>query len=124
MRSFYDSDLAEAVALLQPLPDGLPVGELRALGPSYQTAILKVAMTFETMGLLVYRRVAPLDLSLELAGGLVQVMWRKLERSIRDVREDQSHQAYGEWFEWFAMMAARHKPDGEPAHLRGADWKP
>jgi hypothetical protein len=102
----------------------LTAAEMRALGPKYATAILKIAMTFETMGLLVYRRVAPLDLTLELAGGLVQVLWRKLERYVREVREEQSHPSFGEWLEWLAMVAAKHKANVEPAYLRGADWKP
>lgn len=124
MRSFYDSQLAEAVALLHPIEDGLSAAQFRALGPAYLTAILKIAMTFETMGLLVYRRVAPLDLTLELAGGLVQVLWRKLERYVTELREEQSHPAFGEWFQWLAMMAAQHKAHAEPAYLRCADWKP
>jgi hypothetical protein len=124
MRSFYDSELSEAVALLQPLADGLSAAEFRALEPRYMTAVIKVNMTFETMGLLVFRRVAPFDLVLELAGGLVQVLWRKLGRFVRDVREEQSHPAFAEWFEWLAMMAERHKAKDDPAYLRGADWKP
>ena len=124
MRSFYDSELSDAVALVQPLDDGLSAAELRALGQSYLTATLKIAMTFETMGLLVYRRVAPFDLVVELAGGLVQVMWRKLERYIREVRAEQAHPAFGEWFEWLAVMCQRHKGDASPARERGGDWRP
>ena len=124
MRSFYDSDLSDAVALLQPLPDGLSAVELRGLEPKYLAAVLKVAMTFETMGLLVYRRVAPFDLALDLAGGLVQMLWRKLGRYVNEVREEQSHPAFAEWFEWFAKVCERHKADVEPAYQRGANWNP
>jgi len=124
MRSFYDSDLSDAVALLQPLPDGLSAEELRGLEPKYLAAVLKVGMTFETMGLLVYRRVAPFDLALDLAGGLVNVLWRKLRRYIEEVRAEQGHPAFAEWFEWFAMMCEQHKAHIEPAYRRGADWIP
>jgi hypothetical protein len=124
MRSFYDSELSEAVALLQTLEDGLSAAELRALDARYMTAALKVGMTFETIGLLVHDRIVPFELVLELTGGLVQVQWRKLERYVREVREEQSHPAFAEWFEWLAMIAARHKPKAEPAYVRCAGWEP
>jgi len=124
MRSFYDSDLAEAVALLQPMPDGLSAAEWREMDPRYLAAVLKIAMTFETMGLLVYRRVAPYDLAVELAGGLVQVLWRKLERYVSEVRDEVAHPSFAEWFEWLARVAEKHKSEVEPAYLRGADWQP
>lgn len=124
MRSFYDANLSEAVALVQPIADGLSAAEWRALDPKYLAAALKIAMTFETMGLLVYRRVAPYDLAVELAGGLVQVLWRKLERYVREVREEQSHPAFAEWFEWLACTASKRKSGLEPAYLRCADWEP
>jgi hypothetical protein len=124
MRSFYDSELSEAVALLQPLADGLSAAEYRALGPAYLTATFKIAITFETMGLLVYRRIAAFDLVLELCGGLVQVQWRKLERYVNDTREDQAQPSFAEWFEWLAIMSQRHKHALAPAYLRAADWAP
>lgn len=124
MRSFYDSELAEAVALLESLDDGLDAAAFRMLEPRYMTAALKVEMTFETIGLLVHRRIAPFELVLELTGGLVQVLWRKLERHVRAVREEQAHPAHAEWFEWLAVMAARHKPRVEPAYVRAIDWMP
>jgi len=124
MRSFYDSELSEAVALLQNLHDGLTAAEFRALDARYMTAALKVGMTFETIGLLVHHRIVPFELVLELTGGLVQVQWRKLERYVHDVREEQSHPAFAEWFEWLAMVAARYKPNSEPAYVRCSDWEP
>jgi hypothetical protein len=124
MRSFYDAHLADAVALLYPERDDLSESDLKALGPEYLQAAIKVAMTFETMGLLVYRRIAPFDLTLELVGGLVQVLWRKLGRYVRAERERQSHPAFAEWFEWLAVKSAEHKPHSIPAYERGADWRP
>ena len=124
MRSFYDSQLAESVSLVQTLDDQLSVADVRRLGPQYLAAVLKVSMTFETMGLLVYRGIAPFDLTLELVGGLVQVLWRKLERYTRDLRAEQGHPSYAEWFEWLAMMCARHKSTLAPAYERAAEWQP
>jgi len=124
MRSFYDSQFAESVSLVQTLDDGLSVADVRKLGPQYLTAVLKVSMTFETMGLLVYRGIAPFDLTLELVGGLVQVLWRKLERYTRELRAEHAHPSYAEWFEWLAMTCARHKSSLAPAYERAAGWRP
>ena len=43
--------------------------EIRALGREYEEAAITVCTSFETMGLLVYKRIAPMDLVLDLAGG-------------------------------------------------------
>jgi hypothetical protein len=124
MRSFYDSQFAESVALVQAMADDLSVAEVRKLGQQYLTAVVKVAMTCETMGLLVYRRIAPFDLTLELVGGLVQVLWKKLERYTRELRAEHDHPSYAEWFEWLAAMCARDKSALAPAYERGASWQP
>ncbi len=124
MRSFYDANLAESVALIQSMSDGLSLAEIRALGIEHLRAALKIATTFETMGLMVFRRIAPFDLALELVGGLVQVMWRKLERYTREIRVEQSDPAFAEWFEWLAMVCRQHKSETAPAYERGENWRP
>ena len=77
-QTFYNQDLARAMALLQPIPDGVTVDDLRKLGEDYVNAAITVTTSFETMGLLVFKRVATLDLVLDLAGGIVSTMNRKL----------------------------------------------
>ncbi len=88
-QTFYSRDLAKAIATLQPLPDGISLAQLRELGPRYEQAAVTVATSFETMGLLVYKRIAPLDLVLDLAGGIISVMSSKLSRWQQDLREEQ-----------------------------------
>ena len=121
-QTFYSHDLAEAIAKLQGLPDGITLREMRELGESYERAAVTLVTSFETMGLLVYRRIAPLDLVLDLAGGIVSVMNKKLRQWQEDLREEQAQPTWGEWFEWLGDQATKNK--GEPAHLRHQDWKP
>ena len=85
---------------------------------------MTVTTSFETMGLLIYKRIAPLDLVLDLAGGVVTTMSRKLETWQRDVRIEQAQPSWGEWFEWLGNLASRTEHQSEPAYLRYADWKP
>ena len=90
MQTFYDQDLARALALLHTVEDGVSLVEMRSLGPDYMHASMTVTTSFETMGLLVFRRMASIDLVVDLAGGIVTTMNRKLKRWQEDVRQEQS----------------------------------
>ena len=123
-QTFYNRDLAQAMEILQPLPDGISLEEMRERGPEYQQAAITFCTSFETMGLLVYKRVAPLDLVMDLAGGIVSTMGRKLHRWQQEMRVEQKQPSWGEWFEWLANQALERKTDTPPAHIAYRDWKP
>lgn len=122
-QTFYSRDLAQAIALMQHVPDGASLAEIRALGRDYEEAAITVCTSFETMGLLVYKRIAPMDLVLDLAGGIVSVMRRKLDRWLVDVREEQSQPSWAEWFDWLGQQAAARKTREPPAHLAHRNWR-
>ena len=123
-QTFYSHDLAQSLALLQSVPDGISLAEVRALGQGYHQAALTVCTSFETMGLLAYKRIAPMDLVLDLAGGIVAVMSRKLRRWNEDLRAEQSQPSFAEWFEWLGDQALKRKSSAVPAHIRFRDWNP
>ena len=122
MRTFYDQDLAQAIALLQPLPDGISLDELRARGIEYVNAAITVATSFETMGLLVFKKIATMDMVLDLAGGIVTTMNRKLRVWQNGMREAQDQPSWGEWFEWLGDQAEKVKREETPAHIKYRDW--
>ncbi|MEM9256439.1 MAG: hypothetical protein AAGA91_13405 [Pseudomonadota bacterium] len=122
-QTFYSRDLAEAIALLQPLPDGIALRDVRALGADYERAAITVCTSFETMGLLVFKGIAPPDLVLDLAGGVVATMCRKLRAWAEDLRVEQQQPSWGEWFEWLGDQALKAKGDGGPAHLAFRDME-
>ena len=122
-QTFYSQDLARAIAMLQPLPDGITLVQLRERGDAYEEAAITVCTSFETMGLLVYKRIAPLDLVLDLAGGIVATMSRKLRQWIKDLREEQQQPSWAEWFEWLGEQALKQIA-AEPAHIEHKNWKP
>jgi len=123
-QTFYSRDLARSIAILQPLPDGISLAQLRDLGEEYEQAAITVCTSFETMGLLVYKRIAPVDLVLDLAGGIVSTMCKKLRRWQEDLREEQQQPSWGEWFEWLGDLALIRKSASEPAHVKHRNWKP
>lgn len=122
-QTFYSRDLAKSITLLQTLPDGISLQEMRDLGPRYEQAAITLVTSFETMGLLAFKRIAPMDLVLDLAGGIVSVMSRKLRVWQQQLREEQQQPSWGEWFEWLGDQAANAKTSAEPAHLAHKDWK-
>lgn len=122
-QTFYSHDLAKAFALLMPLPDGISLAQIRAMGDHYEQAAFTVATSFETIGLLVFKRIAPLDMVMELAGGIVAVMARKLRQWNKDLREEQQQPALCEWFEWLGDQALQRKPGSAPAHIQYKNWK-
>ncbi len=123
-QTFYSRDLAEAISLIQPLPDGISLTEIRERGEAYEQAAITVCTSFETMGLLVFKRIAPLDLVLDLAGGIVSTMYRKLGTWNQELREEQQQPSWAEWFEWLGDQATKRKTASEPAHIRYKNWKP
>ena len=123
-QTFYSQDLAKAIALVQELLNGVGLQEMRDKGSKYQAAAITVCTSFETMGLLVFKRIAPLDLVLDLAGGIVSVTTRKLRVWLADVREEQQQPSWGEWFEWLGDQAIKAKGSSLPAQIEHKDWKP
>jgi hypothetical protein len=65
-----------------------------------------------------------MDLVLDLAGGIVTVMARKLRQWKEDLRDEQQQPSFAEWFEWLGDQARRRKSESAPAHLKNRDWKP
>jgi hypothetical protein len=119
-QTFYSNDLAQAISL----PDGISLEEIRERGPEYSQAAITITTSFETMGLLVFKRIASLELVLDLAGGIVTTMTRKLGHWLEDLRVEQEQPSWGEWFEWLGRQAAKIKSVSEPAHIKYRDWKP
>ncbi|MDI1252383.1 hypothetical protein [Thermomonas sp.] len=124
MRTFLDAEFANAMTVIQQEPDTGLVGSLDDIKPEVFRAAVQIGTTFETMGLLVFRRIAPFDLVLELAGGIVVVMWLKLGPLFRQMREEQSQPSVAEWFQWLAEQCQKHKDEGAPAHKKHAGWVP
>jgi len=124
MRAFMNAEFANALALIRALPDGVSAEELRSHGPETERAAILINTTFETMGLLVFERIAPFKLVLELAGGIIVVMWHKLGPWMMQIRIEQQQPSWAEWFQWLAQQCERHKNAREPAYLKHSNWVP
>jgi hypothetical protein len=82
-----------------------------------------VGMTFETMGLLVQKNIASLNIVQELAGGLLLMLWRKIEFQIKETRTEQNNPRFGEWVQWLVERIEEREGDIQPAFIAYADSK-
>ena len=124
MRSFMSVEFAQAQAIVMRLPDRVPAADLRAQGQEVEQAAVLVCTTFEAMGVMVFERITPLPLVLNLAGGLATVLWRKLEAWVFELRIEQSNPADSEWFQWLAEQCERRKTKTQPAYAQYRNWEP
>jgi hypothetical protein len=126
VRTFSEPEHANAVNLIQELPDDAPAELLRGKGREYERAATMLAVTYETIGLLVFREMASFSMVRELSGGLTVVMWRKLGPWVAAVRREQNHRSFAEWFQWLAEQLARvgAEKEAHPAYEQHRDWRP
>lgn len=124
MHTFIGPEFARALTVLRGLPDAVSAERLRQAGFEAEYSAVMVCLTFEVLGVLVYKRIAPFPLVVELSGGIVVVMWRKLGPWLIQIREEQRQPSWAEWFEWLARQCEKHKDEDRPAYIKHADWMP
>ena len=114
------------VRRLFTLPANLPEEEFqRQLGDDLDNVML-LAATFESLGIMVYRREASLDLVDEMFGGVVGTAWDRVKPFISSERQRIGNPQMFEWFQWLAERLQEHraKPGTAPAYVQHRDWKP
>jgi hypothetical protein len=124
MRAFMGAEFAEAMAIVTNLPDNLSAEGLRRAGPDAEKAATLMCTTFEAMGVLVHRRIAPLPLVQDLVGGFAVVTWRRLKPWITELRVEQSNPSDSEWFQWLAEQLEQRKAHKVPAYVQHRGWVP
>jgi len=92
-------EFTKAVNEIQYLPDRVSTKELIATKPEMESYAFQVHSFFESTGVLVNRKIISFNVVNDLVGGVVQVIWKKLELWIQEWREERNPVA-GEWFEW------------------------
>jgi len=115
-----------AVALLQELPEGLNAEQLRdRLTEEDQRLVLQLQLTYEAMGLMVYRGDVSLDWVDELFRYMVLMSWTKLEPLTIEERESTGYLGINEWHQWLAeRMLDRTNAQPVPAYEAFSDWSP
>jgi len=97
--------------------------EVTMVSRAVRSAVLTVAMRFETTGYMVFRRVIPLAMVDDLYGGVIRVAWNRLGPWIQLHRERTGNQKAFEWFQWLAeRLINRAEAPPPPAYVQHRGW--
>ena len=125
VRSFQSGDFTAALGRVNSLPDGADRRTIRkTLGPDGQDQVFLVGLTWESLGVLAFRREIDMDTIDDFFSGAITISWRKLHVFVEQDRRDLERETVWEWFQWLAeRMAEREQRSAPiPAHIAHRDW--
>ena len=125
VRSFQSADFTTALRRVNSLPDDADRATIRStLGPDGEDQVFLVGLTWESLGVLVFRREVTMDLIDDFFSGAIVLSWRKLHTFVEDDRRELGRQTVWEWFQWLSERVAERERqiDPVPAHQAHRDW--
>ena len=126
VRLIHTTRFARALRLMYDLEPGLSRDEVeRRLGPDMDN-VYAMMVSWESLGVLVFRRQLDLQLVDDFVSGSLLLSWRKLERYVKEERVARGRDTLLEWFQWLAerMQERESKVPVVPAYRAHADWRP
>ena len=126
VRSFQSPPFTRALHRINSLPDGADRQTIReVLGPDGEDDVFLIGLTWESLGVLAFRREVTLDLMGDFFSGAIVISWRKLHVFVEEDRRSLKRETVWEWFQWLAerMIAREKKSPPNPAHIAYRDWK-
>lgn len=126
LHSFQTPEFAKALTLVYEMPDGLSKREVEERLGDDLHLVYAMTTTWESLGVLVFRRELSLELIDDFFSGPVRITWRKLRGYFAEQREEQDRGTIAEWFEWLAdRMADRESREAPvPAQIAHRNWRP
>ena len=98
-KAWQTPEFTQALNEIQFMPDHIEPNKLKSIKPEMDNYAYLVHAFFESTGLMVKRDIISFEVVDDLIGGVILVIWRKLDVWILDWREKRNPIA-GEWFEW------------------------
>src|SRR5437588_8902110 len=126
VRSFQSPAFTSALRRVLSLPDGANAEKIRkVLGPDGEDAVYLVSLTWESLGILVFRREVTLDLIDDFFSGPILLSWQKLKLYSEEWRRNLNRKTGNEWFHWLAeRMLEREKASPPvPAYIAHRNWR-
>jgi hypothetical protein len=126
LRLIQTPHFAKALRLMYDLEPGLSRTEVEARLGEDMNFVYSMMITWESLGVLVFRRQLDLQLVDDFVSGSLLLSWRKLERYVREERTARGRETLLEWFQWLAerMIERESRTPVVPAHRAHADWRP
>lgn len=124
VNSYQTPEFAQAIMLLVDLPQGLSRDKLEERLGNRMGLISLLMTTWESLGILVYRRELGLDLVDDFFSGPIVLSWQKLQGFVEETRRVSHRDTYFEWFQWLAerLLERESKRSPVPAHVEHRDW--
>jgi len=124
VNSFQNPDFTKALRKIWSLPDDTPIAEIRGLGDDREDAAFQIGMTLETLGVLVYRRIVPLQILDEVMGDAILILWTRLRPWVEHLRTEQDRDSAYEWFQWLAdRLAEKDRRTEAGAYKIHRNWR-
>jgi hypothetical protein len=125
VRSYQSADFTAALGRINTLPDDADADTIRrVLGPNGRDQVFLVGLTWESLGVLAFRREIDLDTVDDFFSGAIMLSWRKLHVFVEQDRVDLERATVWEWFQWLAerMQERESLRAPVPAHIAHRDW--
>jgi hypothetical protein len=125
LHSFQTPEFVNAVNIVFDLPDGLSKVEIEGRLGDKMTNVLVMFGTFESLGVLVFRREIDIRLVEDFCAGVIVMAGHKFKRYLSDMQESSNRNTYYEWFQWlFEQFETREsKVPPVPAYIAFRNWK-
>jgi len=124
VRSFQSPAFTGALRRVLSLPDGANAEKVRAmLGPDGEDAVYLVSLTWESLGILLFRREVTLDLIDDFFSGPILLSWQKLKVYSEEWRVRLKRETGSEWFHWLAERMMEREKLIPPVQAAHRDWR-
>src|SRR5437899_306821 len=126
VRSFQSPAFTSALRRVLSLPDNADAQKIReVLGPDGEDAVYLVSLTWESIGILVFRHELTLDLVDDFFSGPILLSWQKLKVYSEEFRRRLNRETGSEWFHWLAerMMEREKLSPPVPAYIAHRTWR-
>jgi hypothetical protein len=126
LRLIQTPDFVKALRLVYALDPGLSRAAVEARLGDDMNHVYAMMISWESLGVLVYRRQLDLALVDDFVSGSLLLSWRRLERYVMEERAERGRDTLLEWFQWLAerMIERESKAPVVPAYRAHADWRP
>ena len=125
LHSFQTPEFLSAVNIVFDLPEGLSKEEIEERLGDKMTCLLVMFGTFESLGILIYRRDMDIQLVEDFFSGIIILSGRKLKNYLVEMRNSSNRQTYYEWFQWlYVQLETREsKTPPIPSYIAFRNWK-
>lgn len=124
LTNLQSAEFRQAYARVYALPVGASSVQVREGGPGLEDAATTVMMAFETLGVMVFNRIVPIDVVDQVIGGFLRESWRRLEAFTKWKREELAAPRWGEWYQWLFEHLSVNPRRAEGAYETFREWKP